>query len=143
VIDEDQTGTCEHCGKVFDYKLIHNGFNDSTHAYCDRCGTTALINLYEMDKRVETQFNRIAPLPEDVARLLQSCSCGGRFCASAAPRCPACNRELSAELAAAWLERNAPGTKHGWRWQRTWPGLYALIIAGRVINDPFLRHSKT
>jgi hypothetical protein len=35
------------------------------------------------------------------------------------------------------MEQNAPGAQRGWRWQRTWAGLYALIIAEKVVFDPW------
>jgi len=37
-------GTCKHCGLIFEVKLIHNGFNYSSYAYCDTCGITALLS---------------------------------------------------------------------------------------------------
>ena len=40
---EDGKGHCEHCRAVFAYQIVHNGFNDSTHAYCDRCGLTTML----------------------------------------------------------------------------------------------------
>jgi hypothetical protein len=40
-------GDCEHCKKKFGYYLIHNGFNDSAYAYCDTCGSTALLDGLE------------------------------------------------------------------------------------------------
>jgi hypothetical protein len=40
----DATGNCHACGGLFSYQLIHNGFNDSAHAYCDRYGPTALFS---------------------------------------------------------------------------------------------------
>jgi hypothetical protein len=41
-------------------------------------------------------------------------------------------------LAAEWLERNAPGTAMGWRWQRSWRGLYCIIIEDRVVHDNWI-----
>ena len=52
----DGYGTCESCESSFPYYLIHNGFNDSTYAYCDHCGRLAILNLAELEKR-------IGPLP--------------------------------------------------------------------------------
>jgi len=39
-------GTCDKCGKKFEYYLIHNGFNESAYAYCDKCGRTAILDYY-------------------------------------------------------------------------------------------------
>jgi hypothetical protein len=136
----EPNGVCEHCGRLFPYKLIHNGFNDSTHANCDHCGMTALIYLFEIEKRLGDikHFDRIVPLPNEVSKLLRSCTCGGLFTGDAGPRCPSCKSELSAAKATTWIEQNARGAKHGWRWQRTWPGLYAIIISDNVINEHFM-----
>jgi hypothetical protein len=43
--------------------------------------------------------------------------------------------ELSAEAVRAFLERNAPGTAIGWRWQLNWSGLYAIVVNRRVVWD--------
>jgi len=42
---------------------------------------------------------------------------------------------LSAERAAAYIEKNAPGTKKGWRWQQSWHGMYCVIIEGRSTKN--------
>ena len=42
-------GTCEHCGYVFAYQLIHNGFNRPCYAYCAECGMTALLDTERKD----------------------------------------------------------------------------------------------
>jgi hypothetical protein len=78
---------------------------------------------------------RIEPTVE---AFLTPCVCGGRFTSSAAPRCPQCNAELSAEDARVFIERDAPGTAVGWRWQGNWSGLYAIIIEGKQVADPWL-----
>ena len=134
---EDGRGRCEHCGVTFPYEMVHNGFNDSTHAYCDRCGTTAIIGLWAAEKRPPRIPDRLTPLPPEIEILLAPCTCGGRFRGSAPARCPSCREALSPELAADWLEAQAPGARTGWRWQRSWAGLYALILGGRVVFDPW------
>jgi hypothetical protein len=48
-----ETGHCEHCKKAFGYYLIHNGFNESSYAYCDSCGTTLLLDGWRTPKRVQ------------------------------------------------------------------------------------------
>jgi hypothetical protein len=42
----DPTGRCEHCEKQFSYKIIHNGFNDSAYAYCEKCPFTVLLGMW-------------------------------------------------------------------------------------------------
>jgi len=130
------TGQCEHRDRKFHYQLIHNGFNDSVYAYCDRCGKTALLNILTA-KLPLLSSTALAQglLPAEVAPHLAPCECGGSFRPGASPRCPHCQSELSAEAAATFIEANAPGTAKGWRWQRTWAGLYCIIIEDRVIQD--------
>jgi hypothetical protein len=79
----------------------------------------------------------LTPLPSRIERLLAPCACGGRFRGNAPARCPSCRAPLSAGLAAAWIEAHAPGAAQGWRWQRSWSGLHALILAGNVVFDPW------
>src|SRR5690348_17402033 len=114
-------GECEHCGKQFGYYLIHSGFNDSFYAYCSDCGMTADLSIYS---------NRMPKLPKDchpfreicaeLEPYIEACGCGGRFKKGSSPRCPHCKQPLSAEDAATYIEKNAPGTKVGWVWQRNW-----------------------
>jgi hypothetical protein len=133
----DGVGSCEHCGYAFPYYLIHNGFNDSSFAYCERCGRLALLSRLELENGLGRALDVLLPLPLEAERLLRPCDCGGAFRWQAPARCPSCREPLSADMAAEWIERNATGTKAGWQWQRTWDGLYALAIVGRVVFDPF------
>lgn len=135
----DGTGRCEHCGVTSPYEMVHNGFNDSAFAYCDRCGRVAIVDLVEIERRLGQVPALVTPLPEEVAEHLASCTCGGSFKGDAPARCPSCHKALSAELAAAWIEAQASGAKGGWRWQRSWPALYALILGERVVFNPWSR----
>jgi hypothetical protein len=135
----DGYGKCESCESSFPYYLIHNGFNDSTYAYCDHCGRLAVLNLAELEKRIGPLPPLVVPISEEGEASLKPCPCNGRFRGQAAPRCPSCGAALSAEKAAEWLERNAPGTKGGWKWQRSWAGLYAVAISDRVVFEPWMR----
>ena len=127
-------GTCEHCGQTFACSLIHDGFNESCHAYCERCGTTAVIDTNYRDREAEglPRHRGITAAGED---LLRPCDCGGRFVATGSPRCPDCRAELSALAAASWIEAQSPGAARGWRWQRNWTGGYALVIEGRLVAN--------
>lgn len=129
------TGTCEHCSRAFSYGLIHNGFNDTAFAYCDSCGRTAFFSAWSK-KPKEAIFPQ-GPLPSHLEQLVIPCECGGHFRATAAPRCPHCHQPLSAQCAAAYIEREAPGAAKGWRWQRSWQGLYAVVVEGRAVKDPW------
>jgi hypothetical protein len=130
---EHHIGDCEHCKKQFGYYLIHNGFNDSAYAYCDTCGFTALMDGWKVPKDIHmVPHQSITP---EVEPHLARCQCGGSFRVGASPRCPACRQPLSPVHAADYIERQAEGTKKGWRWQRAWTGLYCIIIDDRVVHD--------
>ena len=135
---QDGTGLCNHCGAAFGYYLVHNGFNDSTHAYCDACGRTAVLNLLMMKERLGRLPRRVVPIPRKLEQHLAACPCGGRFRAAGVPRCPTCRESLSARSATRWIERNAPGSRPGWRWQGSWQGLYAIVIGENVVFDPWV-----
>jgi hypothetical protein len=135
---EQKTGTCDHCLKSFDYYLIHNGFNESWYAYCDQCGATAILNLYA-SKTSELWHGKMVQglVPPEVEQHLRPCSCGGRFLATASPRCPHCAHALSPVAATSWIEKDAPGTKKGWHWQESWNGLYCIVIERHLVRDNF------
>lgn len=132
---QDHEGVCDHCGKTFAYHLVHNGFNESCYAYCSSCGMTAVIDTGYEDRKGLPRHRAITEGAED---LLSPCSCGGTFRPGASPRCPHCQQTLSAEKAAEWIEEDAPGAVKGWRWQRNWDGLYAIVIDRRSVRNPFL-----
>lgn len=133
------SGTCHACDVAFSYSLIHNGFNDSAYAYCDRCGRTAMLDGWKADIPVGAQLKLHRRIEPTVEPFLAPCVCGGRFTSTAAPRCPRCNTALSAEDARGFIERDAPGTAVGWRWQGNWSGLYAIIVERKEVADPWLR----
>jgi hypothetical protein len=133
--EEDKDwGTCEHCSQTFRYQLVHNGFNDSAYAYCDRCGYTVTVDAWSQHPpRLGLQYHR--PLPREAEPFLRPCPCGGAFREGAHPRCPNCKQPLSADLATSYIEANARGTAKGWRWDRRWNGVYSIIVEERsVIN---------
>src|SRR5262245_47321551 len=111
---QDQ-GHCENCLAPFAYRLIHNGFNESSFGYCERCGRTALLGWRD-DIPAEANFARHQQMSSETEDLLAPCLCGGRFRGSASPRCPNCKHPLDAGRAAQWIEANATGTARGWRW---------------------------
>lgn len=128
-------GECERCHGAFAYELIHNGFGDTAYAYCDRCGTTALLSGWYQDIPAGAPLRVQGPIESETEVWLQPCSCGGTFRRNATPRCPHCNAPLSAEIATRYIEKNAHGTKKGWRWQRSWLGMYGIVIEGRIVNN--------
>jgi DNA-directed RNA polymerase subunit RPC12/RpoP len=131
---DNPAGSCDHCGGGFRYRLIHNGFNDSAYAYCDRCSFTILLSgWHPAAQRVHLAIHqRIASAIEV---LLKPCPCGGVFHSSADPKCPSCSWSLSATTATSYIERNAPGTAKGWRWQQSWSGIYSIVLNDKVVND--------
>jgi len=135
---EQAVGHCAECAAPFAYRLIHNGFNESAYAYCDRCGMTALFDGWYAAIPQAAHLTLHQRISADVEPFLRSCACGGRFTAGAEPRCPTCIRPLDPNDVTDFIESNAPGAKQGWRWQRNWAGLYAIVIDGRVAPDPWL-----
>jgi hypothetical protein len=141
-------GDCEHCRRIFRYTLLHAAFGDFSYAYCDCCGMLATFGdsnsaLIKMPAP-STPHQVIDPEWEPY---LDQCKCSGRFRSGAAPRCVFCNAALSAEYAAAHIERNAIGAGRGWRWQRNWIDLYCIALEDprdpgslRQTEDPFLEY---
>jgi uncharacterized paraquat-inducible protein A len=131
----NSVGTCDSCGLTFSYQLIHNGFNDSAFAYCDRCGCEASLSCWYERIPAGAQLKLHGPVNPEAEALLLPCTCGGTFRANASPRCPHCGSALSAELARSYIEADAPGTAKGWRWQGSWAGMYSIIVEGRWVKD--------
>jgi hypothetical protein len=141
-----QMGNCEHCRKEYRYELWHTGFADLTYAYCDACGMLATLNLWDPRwSKLPTNSSGHREIETILEPFLESCICGGKFRKGSQPRCPHCKFPLSAEYAASFIEDNAPGTAKGWRWQRSWSGLYCIAIEDlanpgtlRRMKDPYL-----
>lgn len=131
---DNPIGSCDHCGGVFRYRLLHNGFGDSAYAYCDKCSFTVLLSSWaKASQRISFRVHqRITP---DIEPLLKPCPCGGRFRASADPKCPYCAKPLSATKATGFIEQNAPGTAKGWQWQQSWSGVYSIALNENIVED--------
>jgi hypothetical protein len=129
------TGRCTSCGGAFSYELVHNGFNDSAFAYCDACGCEASLSCWCETIPSGARLKVHGPVNPEAEALLRPCSCGGKFRASASPRCPHCKAPLDPAKASEYIEANAPGTKLGWQWQRSWQGAYSIIIQGLSVKD--------
>jgi hypothetical protein len=128
------TGSCEHCGGTFRYRIIHNGFNDSAYAYCNKCSFTVLLSGWtQAAKRAALRIHQ--RITSDLEVLLKPCPCGGAFRYTADPKCPHCARALSPVDATAYIERDAQGTAKGWHWQQSWSGIYSIVINDRVVED--------
>jgi hypothetical protein len=130
------TGKCEHCACTFNVELLHCGFGDCSYAYCDSCGKTALLSGWSKEWPQGVKRTQ-AEIAEEMVPYLEQCSCGGTFSKGNSPRCPACRKPLSAEKAAEYIEAQAPGAKKGWRWQRSWSGIYGVVIDGLRVADNF------
>lgn len=128
------TGQCEHCGRTFRFRIIHNGFNDSAYAYCDECSFTVHLSGWtQAAKRTALRIHqRITP---DLETLLKPCPCGGTFRSSADPKCPHCAKALSPVTATSYIERDAPGTEKGWHWQQSWSGIYSIVLNESLVED--------
>ena len=122
-------GECEHCHEFFNYSLWHAGLGECSYAYCDACGMLATISYRD---------SRMALLPPtDILNqeinaswepYLAPCSCGGSFRRGAAPRCPYCHEQLSAQSATKHIEANAGYGVKNWRWQCNWSDEYCMAI---------------
>ena len=131
----EDVGTCGSCNQTFAYRLIHNGFNGTAFAYFDHCGSTALLDEWYKGVPRSAKLKVHGPVNPEAEALLKPCPCGGRFLASASPRCPHCSAELLAEEARSYIEANAPGTQAGWRWQGSWDGTYCIIVEDQLFQD--------
>jgi hypothetical protein len=141
-----QNGDCEHCHKEYRYEIWHTGFGDLSYAYCDSCGMLAAFNLWD------PRWSKLPPnssvhreIESILEPFLDSCICCGHFRKGSQPRCLQCKTPISSEYAATFIERNAPGTATGWRWQGNWSGLYCIAIEDaanpgilRRMKDPYL-----
>jgi hypothetical protein len=134
-MSQDCVGQCLTCYKEFSYQLLHNGFGNSAYAYCDRCGCLASLSAWFNGTTPNVRIKYQGPINLEAESYLAPCSCGGAFRASASPRCPHCVAPIDAVAAASYIERNAPGTKGGWQWQRSWDGIYSLMVEGRIVNN--------
>ena len=135
-----EIGECNHCKKKFHYYLIHNGFNETMYAYCNKCGMTTFLHEYysAIPQQCKTFFKkkgRYERISKELEPFLEHCQCGGKFTRAAKPRCPNCNSILTARYATKYIEANAEGTKKGWRWQMSWNGLYAIVIENKKVEN--------
>ncbi len=134
---ELSAGVCEHCHEKFGYWLCHCGFGDCVYAYCQACGRTAILSMW--DKRMPKLAN--CPGQQEICAAMEPyilpCECGGAFKAGSSPRCPHCNMPLSAGAATSYIEENAPGSKKAWRWQKNWSGLYCIVIDEKRVENNF------
>ncbi len=135
-----ETGECQHCKEKFNYRLIHNGFNETTYAYCNKCGMTAFLHEHYLciPQECKTFFkkkSRYDKISKELEPFLLSCDCGGRFTRIAKPKCPQCNSYLSTRHAKKYIEANSKGAKKGWHWQMSWNGLYAIVVENRKVEN--------
>jgi uncharacterized paraquat-inducible protein A len=133
-----QLGVCEECHKLFEYSLWHNGVNNSSYAYCERCGKTAILDISDQRFPVdEVKSSAYQGISAGVETHLMACHCGGFFLASSQPRCPHCEEALSAAKAATYIERQPPQSSPDWRWQMNWRGTYCIVIEAREVRNNF------
>jgi len=85
-----------------------------------------------------TKLKVHGPIEAHLEPLISTCECGGSFRSNAPPRCPLCSAPLSADAATAYIERNAEGTAKGWRWDRTWSGIYCMDVEKKAAKNPWL-----
>lgn len=127
-------GVCEACQASFRFFLIDTRANASAYAYCDACGTTALLSGGPAGTSAGGETPH-GPVPAAAEARLSACACGGCFRAAASPRCPECRAELSAVAATPWIEAKARRRKSDWRWQGSWHGDHCIVIENRLQQD--------
>jgi len=135
IVPPHTQGTCDGCGRAFEYDLFHTGFADAAYAYCDSCGMVAYLSAWYPGAPGRPTFDSFGHATAQMTQLLKPCPCGGSFTATAVPRCPHCQHQLSASAATSWIEANAPGPAKRWRWERSWDGIYCLVIEQRLVKD--------
>jgi hypothetical protein len=42
---------------------------------------------------------------------------------------------MDAVKATNYIEKNAEGTKVGWRWDQNWNSMYCIVIENRLVKD--------
>ena len=134
--DKNWTGACSLCKTTFAIEIFHNGFGDTSYAYCDTCGITSILSGWNKKWPKGVKLTQ-AEIVAEMEPYLKPCDCGGKFTKGNSPRCPMCKHPLSAEEATEYFERQAPGTKKGWRWQRNWSGIYCAVVEGKRVVDNF------
>lgn len=130
---DHHTGVCDKCGKSFQYYLVHNGFNDSAYAYSDSDSYVTILDGWKAPENTGLKLH--GPIGPDIEALLTPSPLGGTFKSGESPKCPHCLSPLDPVLAAEYIERDAPGTQKGWRWDRCWNGIYCIIIDDLVVRD--------
>ena len=84
----NSVGTCEECHKMFEFTLFHSGVTNSCYAYCEGCGTTAILDISDGRFLLElVKFSAYKVIAPDLERYLKPCACGARFTARAADAC--------------------------------------------------------
>ncbi len=129
-------GTCDQCGEKFNFEIFHNGFGDSSYAYCGTCGMTAILSGWHKQWPSGVRCTQ-AEIAAEMEPHLRPCECGGTFAKGNSPRCPHCKQPLSAGKATEYIEQQSPGARKGWRWQRSWVGLYCAVVDGRQVANIF------
>jgi hypothetical protein len=131
-------GTCEECHKMFEFALFHSGVTNSCYAYCEGCGTTAVLDISDGRFPIElVKRSAYKVIARDLEHYLKPCVCGARFTSMAAPQCPHCHQALSPTTAAQYLERSLSKSSPSWQWQMSWTGNYYIVIEGREIKNNF------
>ena len=129
---------CASIATRFAYYLVHCDFGDCSYAYCASCGMTAILSMWSKEwPKPPASCPAQQEIGAEREKYLQPCQPVGRFRKGAFPRGPKCGSAFSPQLAASYIERNAPGTKKGWHWQGNWNETYCMVIESRVVNDNF------
>ena len=91
--------TCPSCSKTYEIKTYNTGTNDVMELFCDYCGATLNLDLYdrrvlELDKKYREYSKEYFA---EIESILNPCECGGRFRFDAPPRCKFCRAVVDLE----------------------------------------------
>lgn len=125
------TGSCDLCRRRFAFELVHSGMNRCAYAYCSECGIAGLLEARPA-KRLRGE--RHGMISSCIEAALAPCGCGGRFLSGSAPRCPACRETLDPDQASAYIDPAVQPVAAGWKWQKSWQGLYCIVVEKRTVS---------
>ncbi len=94
--------TCHQCNRSFESKhdyVIHGGFGNTGHAYCDKDSTLLTFSSYDPIYVSVIESKQPWILSDEEREKVESkfidCPCGGKFSFRNKPKCPSCGADLS------------------------------------------------
>lgn len=101
VIKKDPAATecCPECREKYGYYWFSGMGDLAPHFYCDQCS-----NVYhrELHREMLRKNEHSQELLDEIASMLPSCPCGGRFRPDQFPKCPHCQHEFREKKDPIW-----------------------------------------